>query len=440
MKQIHFLTEAELKQRLDRKTFESLFENSHPGEFVLKEFYDQVRVWAQERDAKYWIEFPDSIFETSAKPLAPKKSAYRSISLLSDFSNFRFSMSQVPSKIFPAYVWKEFIHFPFASNETSLSSKIATIEKKIELLSGRKINKEGNTSVFRLEFQILSERPLDLKKILESPIPENFTERIIEKQGKFFLITPKLNGVQSLFAIHVLSGISGKIEFNFCKLAIDLSENREIIPIWFSRSGAILSAIDFENSPLYTNKDFSALEIAVPPWLSPSFLFLVLESSLLDVWENLNTSSSDSKIPNSFPQFERNESWRNMTEHRFASRISRHSEEEESFFHSLLQREYETAKNALVSTLENRRKILEEFEIPDLLNRLKAIQDFSQMISFDEAVSKDWKSMRMGITNSVLEKWKEKKELETKKIEEISSTSTWKILIEIWKSSVGRKP
>lgn len=61
MKQIHFLTEAELKQRLDRKTFESLFETSHPDEFVLKEFYDQVKVWAQELDAKYWIEFPDSI-------------------------------------------------------------------------------------------------------------------------------------------------------------------------------------------------------------------------------------------------------------------------------------------------------------------------------------------------------------------------------------------
>ncbi|AXR60991.1 hypothetical protein [Leptospira mayottensis] len=440
MKQIHFLTEAELKQRLDRKTFESLFENSHPSEFVLKEFYDQVSIWAQELDAKYWIEFPDSIFEIFSKPLASKKSVYRSVSLLSDF---RFSTSQVPSKIFPAYVWRKFIHFPFTSNEPSLSSKIAAIEKKIELVSGRKINKKGNTSVFRLEFQILSRRSIDLKKILELPIPENFTERIIEKQGEFFLITPKLNGVQSLFAIYVLSSMSGKIKFNFCKLTIDLSENREMIPVWFSRSSAILSAIDFENSPLYTkntDEKFSTLEIAVPPWLSPSFLFLILESSFLDVWENLNMSSSDTKIPNSFPQFERSESWRNMTEHRFASRVSRHVGEEESFFHSLLQKEYETAKNVLVSTLENRRKKLEEFEIPDLLNRLKVIQNFSQTISFDEAVSKDWKSIQAEITNSVLEKWKEKKELEAKKVEDISSTSTWKILIEIWKSSIRRKP
>ncbi|EKP15120.1 MULTISPECIES: hypothetical protein [Leptospira] len=434
MKQIHFLTEAELKQRLDRKTFESLFENSHPSEFVLKEFYDQVKTWAQELDAKYWIEFPDSLFET----FASEKLVCRSISLLSDF---RFSTPQVvPSTIFPAYVWKKCIHFPFASNEPSLSSKIATIEKKIELVSGKKINKKGNTSVFRLEFQILSQRTLDLKKILELPIPENFTERIIEKQGKFFLITPKLNGVQSLFAIHVLSNISEKIEFNFCKLKIDLSENQEMIPIWFSRSGAILSAIDFENSPLYTkntDEDFSALEIAVPPWLSPSFLFLVLESSLLDVWENLNTFSSDTKIPNSFPRFEKNESWRNLTEHRFASRVSRHAG---FLFHSLLQKEYETAKNVLTSILENRRKKLEEFEIPDLLNRLKVIQDFSQTISFDETVSKDWKSIQTEITNSILERWKKKKELEAKKIEEISSASTWKILIEIWKSSIGRKP
>lgn len=434
MKQIHFLTEAELKQRLDRKTFESLFENSHPSEFVLKEFYDQVKTWAQELDAKYWIEFPDSLFET----FASEKLVYRSISLLTDF---RFSTPQVvPSTIFPAYVWKKCIHFPFASNEPSLSSKIATIEKKIELVSGKKINKKGNTSVFRLEFQILSQRTLDLKKILELPIPENFTERIIEKQGKFFLITPKLNGVQSLFAIHVLSNISEKIEFNFCKLKIDLSENREMIPIWFSRSGAILSAIDFENSPLYTkntDEDFSALEIAVPPWLSPSFLFLVLESSLLDVWENLNTFSSDTKIPNSFPRFEKNESWRNLTEHRFASRVSRHAG---FLFHSLLQKEYETAKNVLTSILENRRKKLEEFEIPDLLNRLKVIQDFSQTISFDETVSKDWESIQTEITNSILERWKKKKELEAKKIEEISSASTWKILIEIWKSSIGRKP
>ncbi|EMO57010.1 hypothetical protein LEP1GSC161_0434 [Leptospira santarosai str. CBC1416] len=245
--------------------------------------------------------------------------------------------------------------FPFCFERTFHSFQNRNDRRK-----NRIRRKKGNTSVFRLEFQILSTKPLDLKKISELPIPENFTERIVERQGEFFLITPKLNGVQSLFAIRTLSDLSEKIEFNFCKLRIDLSENPEAIPVWFSRSGLILSAIDFENSPLYTkntNEDVSTLEISIPPWLSPSFLFLVLGSSLLDVWENSNTFSSDTKIPNSFPRFERNESWRNLTEHRFASRVSRYSGEEESFFHSLLQKEYETAKNVLVSALENRKKI-----------------------------------------------------------------------------------
>ncbi|EMO06530.1 hypothetical protein LEP1GSC116_3899 [Leptospira interrogans serovar Icterohaemorrhagiae str. Verdun HP] len=124
----------------------------------------------------------------------------------------------------------------------------------------------------------------------------------------------------------------------------------------FSRSGAIISAIDFENSPNFIkdkNGNFYYLEISVPPWLSPSFLFLVLDSTLLDVWENLNL---DLQIPTSFPSFQRNESWRELTEHRFASRISRHIGEEESFFHSILQSEYDTARNIFLSILENKRK------------------------------------------------------------------------------------
>lgn len=207
----------------------------------------------------------------------------------------------------------------------------------------------------------------------------------------------------------------------------------------FSRSGAIISTIDFENSPNFIkdkNGNFYYLEISVPPWLSPSFLFLVLDSTLLDVWENLDL---DLQIPTSFPSFQRNESWRELTEHRFASRISRHIGEEESFFHSILQSEYDTARNILLSILENKKKKLEESEIPELLNRLKSIQELLT-ISLDENVQKDWKSIQIEISNSLLEKWKEKKELENQKIVETFSVSAWKILFEIWKSQAGRKP
>ncbi|WP_061248854.1 hypothetical protein [Leptospira alstonii] len=424
MRQIHFLTEAELKRRFPRETLEFLFENSHPNESALKEFYDQLKIWARERNAKYWIEFPDSLFEE----FEPITSSFRSISSLCETS----TSSEVPSKIFPAYVWGESIHFPYVSKKSTLTSKIAKMEEKIKLISDKKAKKKGNTSVFRLEFQILPS--LDLEKILETAIPEGFTERILERNGELFLVTPKLNGAQSLFAIYLLSYVSEKIKFNFCKVKIDLSENREILPAWFSRSGAVLSGIDSENSPVYTkdtNGNLSSLEISVSPWLSPSFLFLILDSCLLDAWENFEPSPG-TKTSSSFPRFERKESWRDLTEHRFASRISRHAGEEESFFHSLLQKEYEAAKKVLVSTLENRRKKLEEFEIPELLNRLQTIQNFSQTISFHEAAGKDWKFMQTEITNSVLEKWKEKKELETNKIEPISSASAWKILIEIW--------
>lgn len=170
--------------------------------------------------------------------------------------------------------------------------------------------------------------------------------------------------------------------------------------------------------------------------MSPSFLFLVLDSIFLDVRENLDL---DLKIPTSFPSFQRNESWRELTEHRFASRISRHVGEEESFFHSILQNEYDMAKNVLLSILENKKKELEELEIPELLNRLKSVQELLT-IPLDENVQKDWKLIQTEISNSLLEKWKEKKELENQKIVEVFSVSAWKILFEIWKSQVGRKP
>ncbi|EMO76920.1 hypothetical protein LEP1GSC127_3894 [Leptospira kirschneri str. 200801925] len=47
MRQIHLLTETEFKQRFDRETLESLFENSHPS--ALKEFSIQLKIWAQEK-------------------------------------------------------------------------------------------------------------------------------------------------------------------------------------------------------------------------------------------------------------------------------------------------------------------------------------------------------------------------------------------------------
>ncbi len=431
MRQIHLLTETELKQRLDRETLESLFENSSPS--ALKEFSIQLKIWAQEKNAKYWIEFPDSIFD-KVQFQKFEKTFFRSISRLGEIT------SKFPSKIFPAYVWGESFYFPFVSNEQStVISKVAKIEEVIEQVCKRKNQKIKSTSVFKLEFQILSEDILTLEKILEFPIPENFTEKIYERQEGFFLVTPKLNGVQSLFAIYLFSNISEKIKFNFSKLLIDLSESKEIISTLFSRSGAIISAIDFENSPNFIkdkNGNFYYLEISVPPWLSPSFLFLVLDSTLLDVWENLDL---DLQIPTSFPSFQRNESWRELTEHRFASRISRHIGEEESFFHSILQSEYDMARNIFLSILENKKKKLEESEIPELLNRLKSIQELLT-ISLDENVQKDWKSIQIEISNSLLEKWKEKKELENQKIAETFSVSAWKILFEIWKSQAGRKP
>lgn len=84
--------------------------------------------------------------------------------------------SKFPSKIFPAYVWEESLHFPFVSNEPTIVSKIAKIEETIEQVCKKKNQKIRNT--FKLEFQILSEDILDLEKILEFPIPENFTEKI----------------------------------------------------------------------------------------------------------------------------------------------------------------------------------------------------------------------------------------------------------------------
>ncbi|EMG22524.1 hypothetical protein LEP1GSC116_3898 [Leptospira interrogans serovar Icterohaemorrhagiae str. Verdun HP] len=73
------------------------------------------------------------------------------------------------------------------------------------------------------------------------------------------------------------------------------------------------------------------------------------------------------------------------------------------------------------------------------MNRLKSIQELLT-ISLDENVQKDWKSIQIEISNSLLEKWKEKKELENQKIAETFSVSAWKILFEIWKSQAGRKP
>lgn len=438
MRQIHFLTEAELKRRLDRETFSSLFEESNPSESALKEFFAQLKVWAEEQNAKYRITFPDSLFE-EFELSGSEESSSRSISVLTESAGL--GSAGGPSKFFPAYVWGESLYFPFASETKTISSKIVSIEEKIKNEFFHKAKKGFETSLFQLEFQILSAAPIDLEKILELPIPGSFVEKISEKQGEFFLITPKLNGTQSLFAIYLLSSISEKIEFNFCKLRIDLFRCGDFLSVWFARSGSILSGMDEENSPVYKkdkNGNVSSLEIAVSPWLSASFLFLILHSSLLDALENREGSSPETKtqdsFPNSFPRFSKNESWRDLTEHRFASRVSRHADEEESFYHSLLQNEYEVSKDVLESTLKNRIEELEEFEIPELLNRLKTVQDSSSATSWDDSSREEWKSLQSEISNSVLNLWKERKELTTKKMEENSSSSAWKILIEIWKS------
>lgn len=452
MKQIHFLTEAELKRRLDRETFSSLFEESNPSETARKEFFAQLKVWAEEQNAKYRIEFPDSLFE-EFELSGSEESSSRSISALTELSGFGSTGTpKVPSKFFPAYVWGESLYFPFDSKTKTIASKIATIEEKIKSEFHHRTKKEFNNALFQLEFQILSAESIGLERILELSIPGSFVERIVEKQGEFFLITPKLNGTQSLFAIYLFSSISEKIEFNFCKLRIDLSHCREILSVWFARSGSILAGMDEENSPLYQkdkNGNISFLEIAVSPWLSASFLFLILNSSLLDAWENREGSAalgasaatsasvsavSETKIPDSFPRFSKNESWRDLTEHRFASRVSRHGNEEESFYHSLLEKEYEVSKNVLESTVKNRIEELDEFEIPELLERLKTVQDSSTAIFGDDSSKEEWKSLQSEISNSVLNLWKERKELTTKNFEENSSSSAWKILIEIWKS------
>ncbi|TGM07064.1 hypothetical protein EHQ76_05575 [Leptospira barantonii] len=434
MRQIHFLTEAELKRRLDRETFSSLFEESNPSESARKEFFAQVKVWAEEQNAKYRIEFPDSIFE-EFELSGSEESSSRSISVLTESPSL--GASGVPSKFFPAYVWGESLYFPFASETKTISSKLVSIEEKLKTEFHHKTKRHFETPLFQLEFQILSADKIDLERILDLPIPGSFVERISEKEGEFFLVTPKLNGTQSLFAIYLLSAISEKIEFNFCKLRIDLSRCGDILSVWFARSGSILSGLDEENSPLYKkekNGNVSSLEISVSPWLSASFLFLILNSSLLDAWENRDGSSPETKTPDSFPKFSKNESWRDLTEHRFASRVSRHANEEESFYHSLLQKEYEVSKDVLESTLKNRIEELDEFEIPELLERLKTVQDSSSVTAWNDSSKEEWKTLQTEISNSVLNLWKERKELTTKKMEENSSSSSWKILIEIWKS------
>ncbi len=110
MRQIHLLTETELKQRLDRETLESLFENSRPT--ALKEISFLLKIWAQVKNAKYWIEIPDSIFD-KVQFQKFEKTIFRSISRLGEIT------SKFPSKIFPAYDSGESFYFPFDSNEQS---------------------------------------------------------------------------------------------------------------------------------------------------------------------------------------------------------------------------------------------------------------------------------------------------------------------------------
>ncbi|MBM9576005.1 hypothetical protein JWG45_02460 [Leptospira sp. 201903070] len=428
MKQIQFLTEAALTKMVDRETMEVLFSKNQSSEIALKEFYRQLKHWAGEQNANYCIEFPETAIERSPLPDL-LRDMDRSIQTLSEFSNS--SHKKNPSATFPAFVWKNLFYFPFFSKEESIASKISFLEEKIQAERFRKTKKNDELRIFQLEFLISSETNDSLERILEAEIPENFVERILERGNQKILITPKLGAVQSLFAIYLFKECISDLEFTFQSIRIDLSRMKKILPVWIERSGSVLAGLDFENAPVYEE---SSLEITIAPWLSASFVFLVLNSSILDAWEKWESGNSTISISNSISKFTKSESWRDLTEHRFAARIARHLENEEKFFFDLLQKEFEVSKKILDSHLEVRKEELEEIEIPELLDRLKIIQESSQNISADESTKEEWRSLQSATNDLILQKWKERNSLSTKKIDEIANISSWKTLIEIWKS------
>ncbi|PJZ54574.1 hypothetical protein [Leptospira adleri] len=428
MKQIQFLTEAALKKMVGQETLEFLFAKDRPSDSVLKEFYLPLKHWAAEQNASYCIEFSETAIEQSELPDSLRQ-ADRSIRALTEFSNLPFP--GIPSRTFPPFVWKNLFYFPFASPEESIASKISFLEERIGAERFQKTKKNDESRIFQLEFLISSEANDSLERILEAEIPENFVEKILEKGNQKILVTPKLGAVQSLFAIYLFNETVSDLEFTFQGLRIDLSCMKEILPVWIARSGSILAGLDFENAPVFGE---TSVEIAISPWLSASFVFLVLNSSILDAWEKWEAGNVSFLNSDSNRKFTKSESWRDLTEHRFAARIARHLETDERFFFELLQKEFEVSKKILDSHLEVRREELEELEIPELLDRMKIIQESSQIISSDESTREVWKSLQSATNDLILQKWKERDSLSTKKIDEIANVSSWKSLIEIWKS------
>ncbi|TGK14205.1 hypothetical protein [Leptospira stimsonii] len=428
MKQIQFLTEAALKKMVGQETIEFLFAKDQPSEAALKEFYQQLKNWAGAQNAKYCIEFPENAIDQLPLPDSLRQ-ADRSIRTTTEFSNFPFP--GIPSRTFPPFVWKNLFYFPFVAKEESIASKISLLEEKIAFERFQKTKKNGETQTFQLEFLISSETNDSLERILEAEIPENFVERILERGKEKILVTPKLSSIQSLFAIYLFNEIISDLEFTIQSVRIDLSSMKEILPVWIERSGSVLAGLDFENAPV---SEESSLEITIAPWLSASFVFLVLNSSILDAWEKWENGKVAISNSNPNSKFTKSESWRDLTEHRFAARVARHLGTDEAFFFELLQKEFDVSKKILDSHLEVRKEALEEIEIPELLDRIKIIQESSQSLNADESTKELWRNLQSSTNDLILQKWKERNSLSAKKMDEIASASSWKSLIEIWKS------
>ncbi|XDD49173.1 hypothetical protein AB3N59_12160 [Leptospira sp. WS92.C1] len=430
MKPILFLTESAIKRLFDPETIDSVFASSGLETLTSQEFYSPLKQWAEEQDAKYCIQFPDSILDRRCDQAADEQTSFRSIQALSGFSNPPFS--GVPSKEFPPFVWKESLYFPYSSREKTISSFLSKIQENAESEWNRKTKKNTTSEIFQLEFEIVSETNLELKSLLNLDLPENLIEKILEKNDRQFLITPRLTGVQSIFTIYLLSQFSSKIKFNFSKVRMDVSDNKEILPILLKRSGSVITAIDFENSPKLLKN--SELELNVSPYFSPSVSFLVLVSCLLDAMENFDPSDLETSTTVLFPTFSKTESWRDITEHRFAARVARHTGEEENFFQSLLKKEYEISLKTLNSKLEIVKSQLEESEIPKLLDRLKTIQESRKRIADQDPNQEEWELLEKETASFVFQAWKKRKELTTKKFDENTPAFAWKGLSEIWKS------
>lgn len=424
MKQILFLSESEVKRIFREEDWEFFTNPTLPANEIPAEFYSQMKTWAEERKALYAVEFPDEIFDGSLSGFSE-----RSIRPLKEFSGP--SYSGLPSHRFPPFLWGEFFYLPYGSANVTAVSRIGELQEKIENERTRSAKNVPAFSPYRLVFKIEDDRSLE--EIAKLSLPEPLIERIYETSEGIFLSTKRLGALQSAFAAHFFSAIIKEIEFKLYKVIIDFSEVPESFPAWMSRSARIVAALDRETSPRYGTYAEPFFELKVYTCFSPSFLVLVLSSCLLDALENREIHKTDDQ-KNSPSLFSKNESWRDFTEHRFAARVSRQIGEEESFFQNLLQKEYENALNSFRDRSVIRKRETEEFIVPELLERLKLFRDSEEFISLRESDREDWNRYRDETVSLLLDTWKRNKETTTKKIEENSSASAWKSLLEIWKS------